>query len=397
MRVLCLSLAFLLTLGGTTEAQTRVYVSSEPGTPVVAAEILLSIGPADEEDEQAGLAYLAARTVMAPIQPVLDSIGAHVNLLPEKDAISFSIVSAPDVWQEATELLAVALFREAPDSLTMIRERASIAGELRGRSANPADAATRAIDRAFFGADHPWGRPTVGTPESIVRLQFGEVEEFLRENFTPSRAFAVALGPLDSVAAPSHLQTLLGPTPAAPVELIPFEPAERPVRVEYNSITTWVAASFLFPETADQEAMRFIGYLAAADLSFSPLQRSVYNVESEVVTRVGGGEIRLQVVVPPEETEEWEERVAEVMSRIADSSMLEDVYDGHLRRYAGERLMALAAPEDRAHFAARRLLVRGEAETHIPVLEGLTQEHVSEAAASLGPPTIILLGPTLDN
>ena len=46
-------------------AQERVAVLSEPGTPVVAVQVLVATGPADEPEGKAGLAYLAARSVTA--------------------------------------------------------------------------------------------------------------------------------------------------------------------------------------------------------------------------------------------------------------------------------------------------------------------------------------------
>jgi hypothetical protein len=35
---------------------------------------------------------------------VLDSLGAHLALQVQKDALSFTLIAAPDVWEEATRL-----------------------------------------------------------------------------------------------------------------------------------------------------------------------------------------------------------------------------------------------------------------------------------------------------
>ncbi|HUE95847.1 MAG TPA: hypothetical protein VMN39_04280, partial [Longimicrobiaceae bacterium] len=298
-------------------AQQRIAVLTEPGTPVVAAEFLLTTGPLDEEEPLAGVAYLAARSVIAPLAVPLDSLGATLTLTPQKDAISFSVVAAPDAWEEATRLVLDALFRESAQASAVDRERRLIVQELRGRAANPADAATRETDQAFFGLGHPWGRLTVGSPGSVGRLLFEEVEEFLRANFTPDRAFAAVAGPVEEREVRAHLVPLLGSTFPAPVEVDPFRPTERPVVEPYNSITTWVTASFAFPETVDEEAIRFVTYLATEQLSFSPAQRSIYNVSSDVVPRVGRGEVRLQVVIPPEEAGDWETRVSDVIDQLA--------------------------------------------------------------------------------
>ncbi len=391
--------ALLLAVAGSilpASGQQRLAVLTEPGTPVVATEVLIAVGPANEETARAGVAYLAARSLIHEIRSDLDSLGATLGITPHKDALSISVVAAPDAWEAATRTVMLALFRDPPSSAATLRERAAIAAELRGRLANPADAATREMDRAFFGSSHPWGRPTVGTPETVERLTFAQVDTFAREHFTVDRAFVAVVGPVEREEVESHLRPFLGTASPAPVPMVPFTPAERPVRREYDSITTWVLASFGFPENGDLEAMRFLAYLAADALSFSPTQRSVYDVWSDVIPRVGGGEIRLQVVIPPEEADEWAQRVEEAMTELATRSMPDDVFDRHLRRYRGVRLMNLISPEDRASEAARQLLVQGRLVGIVPDLEGMTPERVRAAARSLDDPTIVLLGPTID-
>jgi len=386
----------LVLKASTLGAQERILILPEPGTPVVATAILLSVGPANEGTDRAGLVYLAARSVVAGIRPSLDSLGARISVTPQKDATSFTVIAAPDAWEEASRILLVALFQDPPRSAAVQRERTEIIAELRGRAANPADAATREMDRAFFGAAHPWGRPTVGTPQSMERLAFTDVAAFVREHFTADRAYAAVVGPVGDAAARNHLRTILGSTIASPVEVIPYSPSVLPVRREYNSITTWVTANFQIPEGGDEDALRLVAYLAAEELSFSPTQRSVYNVSGEMVQRVGGGEIRLQVVIPPEEAGEWAQRVPDAVTRLATVPLLDDVFATHLRRFYGERLMKLISPEERAHEAARGLFVRGPVLSLLPDLEQMTQDRLRNAARSLAPPTVVMLGPIFD-
>ena len=391
-----ISIALTLPLATDLRAQERIAVISEPGTPIVAADILLAVGPADEPSAQAGLAYLTARSVVAQVRVSLDSIGARAGVTAHKDALTFSVSATPDVWEEAVRILLVGILRDPPVSTVVTGERASIVAELRGRTANPADAAIRALDEAFFGDDHPWGRSTVGTPETVERLTPAEVAGFLVENFTPDRAYVAVVGPVDEAEARAHLRSILGTVFPSPVAMEPYESAERVVRQDYNSVTSWVSTSYTFPETADEEALRFVAFLLADALAFSPSQRSVYNVWSEVMPRVGGGEIRIQVVVPPEEASDWAARLQAAVEDIASASMHEDVFDAHLRRYRGKRIMAMIAPEDRAHLAVRQLLVRGRLDSVIPRLDGMNQQRLRDAARSLDAPTIVVLGPILD-
>jgi len=395
-RAAALALLGLTVLTGSLFAQERIVVLSEPGTPIVATEILLAVGPIDEPDSQAGIAHLAARSVIARVRPALDSIGARATVSAQKDALSLSVTAAPDVWEDATRLVLVAMFREPVDSASVMRERRAIVAELRGRVANPADAATREQDEAYFGAAHPWGRPTVGTPETVERLTFAQVDAFVEDAFTPDRAYAAVVGPTEVVDARDHLRSLIGTVFPAPAQLIPFRPIGRTVRREYNSITTWISASYPFTETADEEGLRFAVFLVADALSFSPSQRSVYNVWSDVVPRVGGGEARIQLVIPPEEVSQWTDRLEETIAGLGTATMHDDVFDGSLRRYTGDRIMRLIAPEDRAHEAARQLLVRGRLAGVIPEFSDMTQERLRAAARLLSSPTLVILGPTVD-
>lgn len=385
-------------VGEALHAQTaqRIAVVPEPGTPVVAVELLLTTGPADEGIALAGIAHLSARAIAAGLRSELDSMGVHLNVAAQKDALSFSLIAAPDAWKPASRLLIDALFREAPDSAGVEAERRVVIAQLAAREANPADAATRELDSAFFGATHPWGRPTVGTPQSLGRIRPRDVADFVDEHFLPGRALVAVVGPVEEADVRAHLSGLLGSGAPAPVEVVPFRSAERPVRRAYNSITTWVAASFRFPETADEEVLRFVAHLAGETLSFSPSQRSVYDVSADVFPRAGGGEIRLQVVVPPEESDLWADRVSEAFADLESRTLPDDVFNGNLRRFRGNRILDLITPEARAYEAARQLLVHGRFEGLVPESADLTQARVREAARSLNEPTIVVLGPEIE-
>ena len=396
-RLLPLPALLVATLAFPLRAQERIAVRPEPGTPVVAVEVLIAAGPADEPAGKAGLAHLAARTVVAPILPTLDSLGAHLETAAAKDALTFTLIAAPDVWEDASRILLVALFRDPPEQVWMQRQQTAIAAELTGRAANPADAAMRATDEAVFGSDHPWGRPTVGTPQSVRALTMSDVDEFLRSHVTARRAVVAVVGPVSESLARLHLRGYIDPSSTLPQqEWVPPEPAETLVRSDYNSITTWVAVSYPLPDDADLEALEFLARLTTDELSFSPSRSSVFNARGEVIPRREGGELRFQVVSPPEEADRWAERVRELVEESATGRAMADAYALRLRRYRGERLLSLAGPEARARYLARALLAARSARPLDLELEDLTISRLRDAVRSLGAPTVVLLGPVLE-
>jgi len=396
----CLPALLLLfaTAPGILSAQDRFVVRPEPGTSVVALEVLVATGPADETPEQAGLAYLTARVAVAPIRRTLDALGAHLTVQAHKDALGFTLTAAPDAWMEASRTLLVALFRDPADSLSMIRERAALRAELIGREASPADALARDVDAAVFGGEHPWRRPAAGYSTTVEKLTLSDVDGFIRTYLVPERTVAVVVGPVDPSGAREHVGAFLRGAPWQAPRVPAPEPLDSPIRQEYNSITTWVAASYPFSAEVDAEAVRLVGMLAAEELSFGPSRRSVYNAHSEVVRRPGGGELRVHIVVPPREVDAWTGRIGEAVSRFADRKLSDAVFRERLRRFRGVRLRELDTPEARAQAAARELFVGTGAEgSLVDALDELDAEQVLAAARALRSPTLVVLGPFLDD
>lgn len=389
--------ALLCLAAGRLGAQEHVVVRAEPGTPVVAVEVMVGAGPADEREGEAGLAYLTARAVTAPIRPVLDSLGAHLSVEARKDALAFTLIAAPDVWQEASRTLLVALFRDPVDSVATVRERRAIQAELVGREASPADAVAREVDAAVFGPDHPWGRSAVGSSATVGKLGVADVDAFLRANLVPERTVVAVVGPVDAREGREPLALFFQGVGWHAQEVPAAEPLESPIRQEYNSITTWVAASWRLPPDADLEAVRLLADLAKDRLSFGPSRRSVYNAMSEVIRRSDGVELRLQLVVKPEEVEAWAGRIREAVSAYADAPLPAPVFTERLRRFRGERLRELDSPEARARVVAESLLLRRGAGGALTGVDGLTPDRLYAAARALGTPTFVFLGPFLDS
>lgn len=381
-----------LVLTQTADAQERVFVRPEPGTPVVAVQVLVGVGPAVETGAQAGISYLAARSVVEPSRAALDSLGAHLDVDQQRDAIAFTLTAAPDAWAEATRMLMLALFRDPVDSVATVRQRTAIVRELTAREVNPADALERERARAVYGEDHPWGRPAVGTATSVRAIRVRQVDAFLRQNFTPERSVVAVVGPVDDAEARDALAAHMPAGELRADSVPPPAPAGAPVATDYNSITTWVSATWRFGPESDVESLRMLAQLAADRVSFGPSRRSIYDTRAEVLRYAGGGEVRLTVVVPPREAEQWAGQLREAVGGYANEALAPAVFQERLRRFRGERLMQLDLPEQRAAAMARSALLGDRTATLVDFTR-LTPERLQAAARALESPIIVFLGP----
>jgi predicted Zn-dependent peptidase len=391
MRALAFALAAAL-LGAPALAQDRIHVRSEPGSPVVTVEVLLAAGPADEPEGQEGVAYLAARAVVAPVLPVLDSLGARLRVEGGKDAVSMTLTAAPDAWDEATRTLLVALFRDPLEASAVTRQRAAIVAELSAREASPADALEREVDAAVWGRNHPWGRPAVGTAASVGRIEPAAVETFLRRAFSQERALVAVVGPVERADVNARVLAFLEPGPLRGGEVPPPVRGDTAVHTEYNAITAWVSASYRFGADADAESIRMLGSMVLDQVGFGPSRRSVYDAGAAVVRHAGGGELRIHLVVPPREAEAWGARIREAVAGLAASALPENVFAERARRFRGRRLLELDSPEARADAVARAALV-GDRGDPVTAVQSVTAERLHAAARSLEAPVLVFLGP----
>jgi predicted Zn-dependent peptidase len=386
------AIGLLLLASAPLAAQERIFVRPEAGTPVVAVEVLVAVGAADEAPGEAGIAHFTARAVVEPAREAIDSLGAHLEVEAHKDAVSFSLIAAPDAWREAAGRLLVALFRDPVDSAATVRVRRAIVRELEARESSPSDALARAVERAVFGEEHPWGRPAVGTARTVGRIGVAQVDAFLRGAFTPERTVVAVVGPVEQGEVEEALRTHFGEGSLRTTPVEAPQPAASPVRTPYDAITAWVSASWHFGEDADVEALAMLSRLALERVSFGPSRRTVYNARAEVLRHAGGGELRLHLVVPPREAEAWADRLREAVGAFAEGPLSAPVFADRLRRYRGERLLELETPEARARAMARNALMGGGGESLVD-FEDLTAERLHDAARALDQPILVFLGP----
>ena len=372
----------------------RVLTITESGTAVVATEVLVMAGLAAEPEGTSGLAHLAGRSIVRPLEPALDSLGSRLAVTPGKDALAFTLIAAPDAWEESVRLLMHALFRDGVDDADVAAARRQILAELGARENNPADVARQHVEEAVFGSDHPWSRATAGYTHTVRDLGPRDVDAFLRSNFLPERSAVAVVGPIREERVRDALSEMFGrDEPLLRPEVSAPEPIESPLEIDYNTITTWVSASYLAPASLDPEAVRFLAAVLAEDFSFDPRRRSVYNAHSEVHLRQLGTELRLQLVVPPQEARDWAERVEARVATLASGPMDALDFRARLRRYRGERLRSLALPEARAGEAARALLVGAPLPRWTEAETDLTPARLQAAAAALSDATLVLVGP----
>jgi zinc protease len=125
------------------------------------------------------------------------------------DAINVTLTGRAAMFERILELLRTAVVNTqlTPDVVTKLRDaRIKMVREL---SISPALQADRAIAARLFG-DYPYGRPAIGTPETLARIERVDLMQARERFLNPNNATLVVSGGVDDKRAIRALKQLLG-------------------------------------------------------------------------------------------------------------------------------------------------------------------------------------------
>lgn len=376
-------------------AQTRFVVVDEPEGAAVGVAVVINAGSAWELRSEAGLTYLAARSVIEGLDPELAALGGRAAVECDPIGIRFTLSVPAANWETGAGLLLGAIFGGMIEGAAVEVARRAILTESALAEESLSTAIRGALARAEFGDDARWARPGCGTAATIASLSVDEALHLVRTRFTPYRATAAVVGPVGEATARALLSRYL-PDSALPV--LVAAPAEAPVtrthRIEQNAVTSWLGVAFPFPRAADPEALRLLAFLLEREITPAPSRPEIYDAAVEITQHGGGGTLIVYLVTAPTHARQWLDRVRALVGSTAATELQQPAFEALLRRYTGTRLLELESPEARARDAALQLFFEHAYTPPPRRIETLTPASLQGAAALLGDPAVALLGPS---
>jgi zinc protease len=169
----------------------------------IATVMCYQVGSRDEKSNEAGLAHFlehmmfkgSAHYPPGAIDSVTQGLGGTNNAFTSHDVSAYHFQFERSSWEEALRIEAdrmrgLSLLPEEVES-----EREVILEEIRMVEDDPWDALEQAVARRLFGC-HPYGRPVLGTSQSLRGLDGAALDSFHRRHYRPERAVLVAAGGL---------------------------------------------------------------------------------------------------------------------------------------------------------------------------------------------------------
>jgi zinc protease len=152
----------------------------------------------------------AGRRDSVAFAAALDALGAKLSSSNDRDSSVVSLEVLSSKLPEALALFGDALVRPRHEARDFKRIHGLWRNELQARGDDPNGVARVATSAAYFGVDHPYGRPVEGTVASANRVTLAKAKAFHRTIWRPDAVTFVIVGDVKKADVGPLLEKSLG-------------------------------------------------------------------------------------------------------------------------------------------------------------------------------------------
>jgi zinc protease len=255
-----------------------VLVRENPLAPVVAVSLLVRMGTRWEGGAEPGISnFVHAVMVKATRQrsggdlaEAVAALGGKISASGDADYSGISASALARFWRELLGLTAELALEPKLEADDVAAERDWLLSRIQRQRDSPSSRAFDEFYAALYGA-HPYGRPALGTVESLRRIDPPAIVAWYRAFYRPERMVLAISGQVRADEVVAHVRRLFGGLPGGEPPAPPSNPA--PVR----------GARRVVVEQAAQQAQVLAGGLAP------PLDHADHAAVKVLATVLGGG------------------------------------------------------------------------------------------------------------
>lgn len=199
----------------------EAWLVREDAVPLVAMSFAFEEGGSSQDPaDKAGLGTLTAGLLdegagdldSTAFQQRLADGAIELRFSSSRDHLAGSIRVLSDRRDAGFDLLRMALTEPRFDDAAIERVRGQMLANLRSRSSDPDYLGNLAWSRAAF-PDHPYGRPTDGSFESVPKITADDIKRFHARTMARDNLKIVAVGDIDAKALGALLDKVFGGLP----------------------------------------------------------------------------------------------------------------------------------------------------------------------------------------
>ena len=185
----------------------RVVVQEDHFAPVVAIQVWVKAGSADETPDVAGAAHVhehmifkgTARRPVGAIAAEVESSGGNINAFTSADHTVYHVVLASRYCRTGLDILSDAMLNTTFDPHELEKELQVVMEEWKRGEDSPTSRAATELFRLAY-TTHPYGRPVIGFRETVEALNRERVVNFYQRWYHPNNMTLVIVGDIDREA-----------------------------------------------------------------------------------------------------------------------------------------------------------------------------------------------------
>ncbi len=206
-----------------------VLVAEQRGLPLVSYRLVIKGGSSQDPEGQAGLTDLTFAMLQEGADDLdalafsdrIADLGAYFGVGADRDEGSAGISGLARHRETMMSLLASAVLRPRMTEADFDRlKNKTLAGLVRRRG-SPRGLASEFFPKLIYGAQHPYGRPISGVPETVQALTLEDVKAQYGRLVAPRHAALIAVGDVDLASTQALAKSLFGDWNSAGEDLKP--------------------------------------------------------------------------------------------------------------------------------------------------------------------------------
>lgn len=216
------------------------WLVQDHSSPIISVNFAFRGGAAMDPDDKAGLAVMVAGLLdegageldSQAFHEKLESLAISLGFSASEDALFGHLKTVSRHRDTAFDLLALSLSKPRFDAGAVERIRGQILAELSQQLQSPDAIAGRAFAKMLY-PDHPYGRPTDGSPQSIQAISADDLRQWTSAHLGRDQLFVSVVGDMTPDDLAIRLDQVFAalPAQAAPITIAEVL-VQQPGRIE---------------------------------------------------------------------------------------------------------------------------------------------------------------------
>jgi len=205
--------------------------------PAVTIHVGVRAGSIYDSDALVGLSHLASRLLdrgtqkhtTDEIAEAFDDRGVSLTVGANRHVLTVSCTCLSEDFEAMLELVGEVVMQPAFPVQELEKRKGEVLNAIRQDADNPTAMAMQALFAALYPDQHPYGRPSKGTSETVTRIERADLVAFHDARFAPGVTTVVIVGDIDGERAVGGCERVFGSwRKPSPGEItLPHPPAGR--------------------------------------------------------------------------------------------------------------------------------------------------------------------------